>query len=547
MVVEWNASSRSVSAPLLRRLGMIAALAFLLTAAPAAPDGSLAVAIADDGGDGDGGDGDGGDGDGGDGDGGDGDGGDGDDGGGDDGGGDDGGGDDGGDDGDDGGGRGFGGLGGIGGGSAARPSGRQGNILNRLLSRTPFRARTRSSRGGGSPGDSRSAATDASRPLPGFAQSEVVALDLADAQIAQLVSQGYRVLEQADLSVTASRLVRLQVPTGTSLEDARTAIAAVQGTAAADFNHFYRPGTSRPDTHQPDTHQPDTHQPDTGPACDELWCKAPNLIKWPVGETTVEQCTIDSDIGLIDTGINTEHEALKDSRIEVIRTAPDANARSGAQHGTAVAVLLVGSTKTRAQGLLRDARLIAVDAFHQAGANDERTDVFTLVRSLDLLADRDVSIINLSLSGPANRLLETMVRTLRARGIHLVAASGNGGPGADPAYPAAYPGVIAVTAIDSGKRVYRRAGQGAHIDFSAPGVNVWTAASIRGARTKTGTSFATPFVTAVAATAIDRAPGEPPSYEALKAALAAVSEDLGAEGHDPVYGHGLIQMPSDCG
>jgi len=529
MVVEWNASSRSVSAPLLRRLGVIAALAFFLAAAPAAPDGSLAVAIADDGGDGDGGDGDGGDGDGGDGDGGD----------GDDGGGDDGGGDDGGDDGDDGddGGRGFGGLGGFGGGNAARPSGRQGNILNRLLSRTPFRTRTRSSRGGGSPGDSRSAATDASRPLPGFAQSEIVALDLADAQIAQLVSQGYRVLEQADLSVTASRLVRLQVPTGTSLEDARTAIAAVQGAAAADFNHFYRPGTSRPDT----------SRPDTGPACDELWCKAPNLIKWPVGESTVEQCPIDSDIGLIDTGINTDHEALKDSRIEVIRTAPEANARSGAQHGTAVAVLLVGSTKTRAQGLLRDARLIAVDAFHQAGANDERTDVFTLVKSLDLLADRDVSIINLSLSGPANRLLETMVRTLRARGIHLVAASGNGGPGADPAYPAAYPGVIAVTAIDSGKRVYRRAGQGSHIDFSAPGVNVWTAASIRGARTKTGTSFATPFVTAVAATAIDRTPGEPPSYEALKAALAAVSEDLGAEGHDPVYGHGLIQMPSDCG
>ena len=50
--------------------------------------------------------------------------------------------------------------------------------------------------------------------------------------------------------------------------------------------------------------------------------------------------------------------------------------------------------------------------------------------------------------------------------------------------------------MDRGGRVYRRAGRGAHVDFAAPGVAVWTAAWVRGARPKTGTSFATPFVTA---------------------------------------------------
>ncbi len=81
----------------------------------------------------------------------------------------------------------------------------------------------------------------------------------------------------------------------------------------------------------------------------------------------------------------------------------------------------------------------------------------------------------------------------------IVAAAGNGGPKAAPAYPAAYNDVIAVTAIDRAKRAYRRAGRGEHIDLAAPGVDVWTAASVPGARAKTGTSFATPFVTAAVA------------------------------------------------
>ena len=97
---------------------------------------------------------------------------------------------------------------------------------------------------------------------------------------------------------------------------------------------------------------------------------------------------------------------------------------------------------------------------------------------------RGVQVTNLSLSGPPNALLEQLLRRLAEGGIVIVAAAGNEGPKAGPAYPAAYADVIAVTAVDRMKRPYRRAGRGEHIDLSAPGVDIWTAASISGARTK---------------------------------------------------------------
>ncbi|RWP39382.1 S8 family serine peptidase, partial [Mesorhizobium sp.] len=73
---------------------------------------------------------------------------------------------------------------------------------------------------------------------------------------------------------------------------------------------------------------------------------------------------------------------------------------------------------------------------------------------LDLLSVRGVQVTNMSLSGPANALLEQFVRRLADRGMVIVAAAGNGGPKAGPSFPAAYADVIAVTAVDRMKRPY---------------------------------------------------------------------------------------------
>jgi subtilisin family serine protease len=87
--------------------------------------------------------------------------------------------------------------------------------------------------------------------------------------------------------------------------------------------------------------------------------------------------------------------------------------------------------------------------------------------------------------------------------------------------------------------------QGAHVDLAAPGVEVWTAASVSGARWKTGTSFAVPFVSAAAALLRAERPdlGAPQVAEELL--LRAL--DLGDPGRDDVFGAGLVGLDALCG
>ena len=269
---------------------------------------------------------------------------------------------------------------------------------------------------------------------------------------------------------------------------------------------------------------------------------APQLIGWPYALPGAASCSGDGlTLGLIDTAINPDHDAFSHGRLEVVRLSDDALPESNRQHGTAVAALLVGAADSKTPGLLPNARLIAVDAFHRGERRDDRAEVFDLIRALDHLASRDVHVINLSLAGPENALLKDMVRQLSDKKVVLVAAAGNNGPRAAPSFPAAYDEVIAVTAVDRRKRLYRRAGQGDHIDIAAPGVNVWAAASVSGARPKTGTSFAAPFVASAAALAKQNAVPD------VAAHLTTAAEDLGEPGKDPVFGWGLLNARGLCG
>jgi hypothetical protein len=85
------------------------------------------------------------------------------------------------------------------------------------------------------------------------------------------------------------------------------------------------------------------------------------------------------------------------------------------------------------------------------------------------MARERVPVVNLSLVGPPNTLLENVTRAMVARGYLLVAAVGNDGPAAKPLYPAAYPGVIGVTGVDERRRVLLEACRGPQVDFAAPG------------------------------------------------------------------------------
>jgi len=372
-------------------------------------------------------------------------------------------------------------------------------------------------------------------PRPTEAEREIIARGLSDDDAAALVAQGYGILERVDLASLGLTMQRLLVPENTSLQEARAAVQALPTGEVADFNHYYRAGG--------DMASDAVGTESVAEPCEGLHCPARGLINWP-DHIGPGGCGVPVTIGMIDTGINTDHAALAGAQVALLRVAPEDYSASDAIHGTAVAALLVGDPASRAPGLLPGLPLVAVDAFHKA-SGDERADAFTLVRGLDHLVEAGATVINLSLTGPANAVLEqTLAELESAEGIVVVAAAGNGGPNAPPAYPAAYDSVIAVTAVDRAGGPYRRAGRGPHVHLAAPGVEVWTAASVKGARWKTGTSFAAPYVTAAVALWQQTHPGSSPAE--IRAALAQSAVDLGEAGTDDIFGHGLLNLENSC-
>jgi minor extracellular protease Epr len=362
-------------------------------------------------------------------------------------------------------------------------------------------------------------------PLPERAPDEIVVVDLSAEDLGQLVSRGYEVIQTQTTTLVATIAHRLRIPQGTGLEVARDEVRALATGGTADFNHYYR-----------------TDQ-DEGPACDGPHCAGFELVGWAAASQS-PGCGAGARIGLIDTGINPDHETFIDGQLNVLTVVPEDLPASDAQHGTAVAAILIGKVDGRSPGLVPQASVVAVDAFHKIGS-DQRSDVFSLVDAMDQLAIAGVDVVNMSMSGPANIVLERMVTRLAEQGVVVVAAAGNDGPRAGPVFPGAYAPVLTVTAVDRNGDVYRRAGQGPHVDLAAPGVEVWTAASIKGARGKTGTSFAAPFVTA--AVAILMAENKGMTVEEVTQAVTGSARDLGAPGHDEVFGAGLVQFGQLCG
>ena len=193
-------------------------------------------------------------------------------------------------------------------------------------------------------------------------------------------------------------------------------------------------------------------------------------------------------------------------------------------------------------GLVPDATYHAASIFYADESGGTVTDTVSFLKALDWMSESGVKLVNMSFTGPRDDLVRRKIESLSAKGVVFAAAAGNDGPTAEPAYPAAYPQVIAVTAVTKDLRNYPYANRGEHIDVAAPGVDIWTAWPEAREGYRSGTSFASPFVTGVLAI-------YPP--DVLRGSKNNLLEhvnitDLGPPGRDPIYGRGLLQAPATC-
>jgi hypothetical protein len=193
-------------------------------------------------------------------------------------------------------------------------------------------------------------------------------------------------------------------------------------------------------------------------------------------------------IGMVDGGV-ASHPSLAGKSIE---QSGFAGAPQPTGHGTAVASLLVGS-QGPFRGAATGAQLFVADVY---GGNRAAGSATAIVKALGWLSGHHPQVINISLVGPPNRLVQRAIQIVQSRGIEVVAAVGNDGPAAPPQYPASYPGVIAVTAVDAGGRALPEAGRASHLDFAAPGADMAAATPGNGYTRVRGTSFASPLAAA---------------------------------------------------
>ncbi|MET0376361.1 MAG: S8 family serine peptidase, partial [Rhizorhabdus sp.] len=123
------------------------------------------------------------------------------------------------------------------------------------------------------------------------------------------------------------------------------------------------------------------------------------------------------------------------------------------------------------------------------------------------------------------------------RGVLMVAAVGNDGAAAPPAFPASYPQVIAVTGVDARGRVLIEAGKASHLDFAAPGTDLLAATAAGSTAKVRGTSFAAPFVAGRLARLATNGPL--PRVRAV----ALLTKEASKAGAARLYGRGIVCGP----
>lgn len=338
-------------------------------------------------------------------------------------------------------------------------------------------------------------------------RSRIVALDPSPEAVSRALDAGFSIESDSGLSELDLHLVVLTAPEDMHTRSALSRLRRLDPSGRYDYDHIYLGADAALMATKVGTH--------SAAAAESL---APGVAV---------------RVGLVDGGVDASHPSLAGTDVRSWGCGGIAHPEA---HGTAVASLLAGAPATadRQRAGARN-ELFAADIYCGAPTGGAVTG---LAQALAWLSRERVAVINLSLVGPPNALLERLVDSMLRRGHVLVAAVGNDGPAAPPLYPAAYAGVIGVTAIDVRGRTLPEAARGPQVDFAAPGSGLDAARVGTGFKPVRGTSFAAPLVARRAAESV-RAPASD-SSAVVMAILEREATDAGAQGRDDRYGFGVL-------
>jgi thermitase len=250
--------------------------------------------------------------------------------------------------------------------------------------------------------------------------------------------------------------------------------------------------SSHSETRQP-TFQPKRYISDD-PYLEEQWAlqhiHAPELWQVTTGNSQIL-------VAVLDTGIDQHHEDLCGKIIADVNFTSSQTTEDILGHGTHVAGIIAANRNNGLGivGLAPESSLLNVKVANDNG----QSDISTVAEGIIWAVDEGASVINMSIAlEEYSSQLEDAVRYAWSHGAVIVAAAGNSG-GELPVYPALFENCIAVTGLRQDGTLAPLSNHGDWVDIAAPGFNIYSTLPGNSYGYKSGTSFATAYVSGLAA------------------------------------------------
>jgi hypothetical protein len=336
----------------------------------------------------------------------------------------------------------------------------------------------------------------------------------ADARVLDEIAARHnlRLLETITVGLLGRTLYRWHIESGDSVPSIITSMSGDSRVAGLQANLIYRHAQAEQAPLNPDQYAPQK-------------LNLPEAHRLASGNRIL--------IAVIDSEVDTSHPDLAGAIAGSFEASSDREQPH--LHGTGMAGAIAAHRNM--MGAAPGVRLLTVRAFSSRGGSAEGT-TFNIIKGLDWAAAQGARVVNMSFAGPPDPRLREALLKANQRGIVLVAAAGNAGPGSPPLFPAADPGVIAVTATNSDDALFSGANRGNYIAVAAPGVDILAPAPAGTYQFTTGTSIAAAEVSGIVALLLERNPSLTPAQ--VRKLLMDTAKDLGPKGRDRDFGAGLV-------
>lgn len=277
-----------------------------------------------------------------------------------------------------------------------------------------------------------------------------------------------------------------------------------------------------------------------GPEAEQFGASQWGLAALHVGAAWAMTRGSGTRVAIIDTGVDASHPDLA-GRLAAPQTDLVGDGQVGDPHGHGTFLAGIVGAKQDRTGVVGVAPAASLLSFRVLDAQGEG-DAASVANGILAAVDAGADVLNLSLGAPSNSpAVAQAVAYAVQKGATVVAAGGNERQDGNPTtYPAALPGVLAVTGVGASGYTSRYCNTGPYIDLGAPGEDILSTLTGGGWAYAEGSSLATAFASGVAALvrsanpALERA-------QVDDALVRSARDDPWRAGRDDVFGYGVVQ------